>query len=201
MNLNHSLYITLCVCVLILTVTVTGANSSQKDMPTYWRVIWYSVDPKSHVFTEPLGMDNWSTTNLDFNWGHQSLYDGKRDYVGFIAEATVYSTGDNYTFTVGVIEDKITVSLDGTDILQIDRNLGGNPGKVEMFVTKGTHHLQLTYVETCCSARLNFSTDILFHRPLQDDQGMFVFVAGAGILVAAIAIFMGGFRIWHRRFP
>ena len=170
---------------IILTIFIVNVIGHIGYASATWHVKWYEIDRSSHEFKKFLGSENWSVGSFNKNWGHGTLYDDAKDYVGFIATSTIYSDGKNYTFELYNVDDEATLFLDGKEILHtLSRK------SVDIYIPKGEHTLEIKYIETCCKASIGFSTnESLFIKKQFNNASNKIFVGIAiGIIILATII-------------
>ena len=137
--------------ILVGSCYVRGDNGENE-----WNVTWYTIDRITEDFKSSIGSETWPAGNFSYNWGGGMVYDDMPNYVGFIATTHIYSKGGKYKFRA-YGDDYISVSIDGNEILNTTKIKGAK--EVEVDIPKGTHTLEVRYKETCCKARVWFSTD------------------------------------------
>lgn len=120
----------------------------------YWDVEWYSVNRTTLQFEEFLGSEKWITGDLSYDWNHQVVYGGRKDYVGFIATTTMYFDEGEYIFELYNVSDTASIILDGEEILY---RRGLDRDAVKINISKGNHTLTLKWKEFCCGASIGFS--------------------------------------------
>ena len=137
--------------ILVGSCYVRGDNGENE-----WNVTWYTIDRITEDFNSSICSETWPAGNFSYDWRAGVVYDDMSNYVGFIATTHIYSKGGKYKFRA-YGDDYISVSIDGDEILKTTKIEGAK--EVEVEIPKGTHILEVRYKETCCRAKVWFSTD------------------------------------------
>ena len=146
--------IIVCVFLFFFYFSVSLVEASTIDN-SFWNVAWYDIDNETHQFETIIGHEKWTNINISYDWGYESVYGGKKDYVGFIATTERYFHSCTYEFGIRKVEAKASVLLDGNYILQtITRS---TPESVKIDVPEGYHSLQITWTAYCCQASIFFN--------------------------------------------
>jgi hypothetical protein len=158
-------------------------------------VTWFSVDQETFEFVDKIGAETWPGGSFRYNWMGTRVYGSKNDYVGFVATATIYAEGGNYSFELYDVDNEGHVAVDGRGI--IDTLSTKN---VTVFLSEGQHTLTVTYKEYCCGASIGFrTTDKLFDVPTNEKVlGLFSIEELLWGAVAGVMIGIAGAIVYRR---
>lgn len=156
--------------VALMVVSLCAVSCSGAGGKTYiWDVKWYKVDEMNLDFTTYLGSEKWNSVSFYKNWEGDKVYHNLHDFVGFVASATIYSIGKNYSFTLYNVNNEASLYIDGEKVLNVS---SGNSGTANIYIPEGEHEIRIEYKELCCDASIGFTAfDVTAFEVKKLDEG------------------------------
>jgi PKD repeat protein len=142
------------------------ANPVGEASETKWYVSWYLYENDEW---HTIGNETWPEGSFHYDWSRSNVYEDYRDNIMFIANTPkIYSEGGTYEFRLYDVDDDAWVYLDGNEILSASYSFwtGDGEDSVEIPLSKGTHHLAITWIEDDGDASIGFyAPSKLFNLP------------------------------------
>ena len=145
--------------VFLFFMLIALVPPTKADETTTWTLNWYEALTSTGTFGSTiLGTSYWSDT-FDHDWSTGNIYGSRPDYTGFKATATVYAHADMWVvFTVGsddgfrfYVDNLLNASYEGIRTYSTNSQ--------DVYLTKGTHTLELDYYDWTGYARVSFAVD------------------------------------------